>query len=52
MGVALRRYIDILIIIITFPYSTGSNIPISWFIFKNVFRSLYIYHTISVGVCT
>ena len=34
MGVAVRRYIDILIIINTFPYSTcissvlGSNIPI------------------------
>ena len=41
MGVAVRRYIDILIIIITFPYSTcissffGSSVPISLFIFKN-----------------
>ena len=39
MGVVVRRYIDILIIIITFPYSTsissfGSSIPISLFVFK------------------
>ena len=46
MGVVVRRYIDILIIIITFPYSTcinsffDSNIPTSLFI--NFF---YIYHT-------
>ena len=39
MGVVVRRHIDILIIIITFPYSTcisyfcGSNIPTSLFIF-------------------
>ena len=39
VGVAVRRYIDILIIIITFPYSTcsssffGSSIPTSLFIF-------------------
>ena len=45
MGVAVRRCIDILIIIITFPYSTcissflGSSIPISLFIFKMFFRS-------------
>ena len=38
MGVVVRRYIDILIIIITFPYSTcissffGSSIPTSLFI--------------------
>ena len=38
MGVVLRRYIDILIIIIIFPYSTcissffGSSIPTSLFI--------------------
>ena len=44
MGVAVRRYIDILIIIITFPYSTcicsffGSRIPTSLF---NVFSFLY-----------
>ena len=37
-GCCIRRYIDILIIIITFPYSTciysffGSSIPISLFI--------------------
>ena len=40
MGVGVRRYIDILILIITFPYSTcissffGSSIPTSLFIFK------------------
>ena len=38
VGVVVRRYIDILIIIITFPYSTcisslfGSSIPTSLFI--------------------
>ena len=41
MGVAVRGYIDILIIIITFPYSIcissffGSSVPISLFIFLN-----------------
>ena len=46
MGVVVRRYIDILIIIINFPiYSTcissflGSSIPTSLFIFKMFFRS-------------
>ena len=40
-GFVVRRYIDILIIIITFPYSTcissffGSSIPTSLFIFNN-----------------
>ena len=53
MGVVVRRYIDILIIIITFPYSTcissffSSSIPTSLFIFKMFFRSciyaLYVY---------
>ena len=44
MGVVVRRYIDILIIIITFPYSTsissffGSSIPTSLFSFKIFFR--------------
>ena len=39
MGVVVRRYIDILTIIINFPYSTcissffSSSIPISLFIF-------------------
>ena len=39
MGVVVRRYIDILIIIITFPYSTcissflGSSIPTSFLIY-------------------
>ena len=41
----VRRYIDILTIIINFPYSTcissifGSSIPTSLFIFKMFFRS-------------
>ena len=45
MGVVVRRYIDILTIIINFPYSTcissffGSSIPTSSFIFKMFFRS-------------
>ena len=43
--VVVRRYIDILIIITTFPYSTcissffGTSIPISLFIFKMCFLS-------------
>ena len=43
IGVASRRYIDILIIIINFPYSTcirsffGSSILTSLFIFKCFF---------------
>ena len=47
VGVAVRRYRDILMKIITFPYSTcinsffGSSIPTSLFIFKNVFRSCF-----------
>ena len=50
MSVVVRRYIiDILIIIITFPYSTcinsffGSIIPISLFIKKIFFRSCSCY---------
>ena len=45
MGAVVRRYIDILTIIINFPYSTcissffGSSIPTSLFIFKMFFRS-------------
>ena len=48
VSVVVRRYIiEILIIIITFPHSTcissffGRIIPISLFIFKNVFSFLY-----------
>ena len=43
MGVVVRSYIDILTIIINFPYSTcissffGSSIPASLFIFKKFF---------------
>ena len=45
MGVVVRRYIDILTIIINFPYYTcissffGSSIPTSLFIFLMFFRS-------------
>ena len=48
VSVVIRRYIDILIIIINFPYSTcirsffGSSIVTSLFIFKMFFRS-FIY---------
>ena len=48
VGVVVRRYIDILIIIINFPYSPcissffSSSIPTSLFIFKMFFRSLRI----------
>ena len=55
MGVVVRRYIDILTIIINFPYSTcissffGSSIPTSLFIFKMFFRS-YIIMMMYVGV--
>ena len=48
MGDVVRKYIDILTIIIYFPYSTcissffGSSIPTSLFIFKMFFRSLRI----------
>ena len=53
MGVVVRRYIDILTIIINFPYSTcissffGSSIPTSLFIFKMFFRSLESVYSIS-----
>ena len=49
VGVVVRRYIDILIIIINFPYSTcirsffGSSILTSLFIFKMFFRSCFCY---------
>ena len=49
VGVVVRRYIDILIIIIKFPYSTcirsffGSSILTSLFIFKMFFRSCFRY---------
>ena len=47
MSVVVTRYIDMLIIIITFPYSTcisffGSIIPISLFIFKCSFVLVYV----------
>ena len=46
MGVVVRRYIDILTIIINFPYSTcissffGSSIPTSLFILKMFLESV------------
>ena len=49
MGVVVRRYIDILTIIINFLYSTcissffGSSIPTSLFIFLMFFRSCLCY---------
>ena len=49
MGVIVRRYIDILTIIINFPYSTcnssffGSSIPTSLFIFKMFFLVYVIF---------
>ena len=49
VGVVIRRYIDILIIIINFPYSTcirsffGSSILTSLFICKMFFRSCFRY---------
>ena len=50
MGVVVRRYIDILtIIIFIFPYSTcissffGISIPTSLFIFKMFLRSCFCY---------
>ena len=49
MGGVVRRYLDILIITITFPYSTcissffGSSILTSLFIFKMIFHSCLCY---------
>ena len=49
VGVVVRRYIDILIIMINFPYSTcirsffGSSILTCLFIFKMFFRSCFRY---------
>ena len=49
MGVVVRRYIDILIIIINFPYSTcirsffGSSSPTSLFIFQMFFHSCLLF---------
>ena len=48
MGVVVRRYIDILIIIITFPYSTcissffWQHHPYFFVHFKNVFILVYV----------
>ena len=57
MGV-VRRYIDILTIIIDFPYSTcissflGSNIPTSLFIFKMFFGLVYVIFLQSIANVT
>ena len=48
LGVGLRRYIDFLILLIPTPLVYVlfcSSIPTFLFIFKNVFRSLYLYIT-------
>ena len=56
MGVVVRRYIDIITIIINLPYSTcissfsGSSIPTSLFIFLMFFRS-YIISSMKVNHC-
>ena len=48
MGVVVRRYIDILTIIINFPYSNcissflGSSIPTSLFILKMFFGLVFV----------
>ena len=62
MGVAVRGYIDILIIIITFPYSTcispffGSSVPTCSFFFnrsspaKTMSRSIIVHTSLSLRV--
>ena len=64
MGVAVRRYIDILIIIITFPYTPlvyissffGSGVPISLFIFliqappAKMSRSIIVHTLLSLRI--
>ena len=56
VGVVIRRYTDILIIIINFPYSTcirsffGSSILTSLFILKMFFRSLRIRIRIRIRI--
>ena len=56
MGVVVRRYIDILIIIINFTYSTcissffGSSIPTSLFILKMFFIP-YLHYNSSFDCC-
>ena len=57
MGVVVRRYIDILTIIINFSYSTcissffGSSIPTSLFIFKIFFHSCLGYFCTIYSKC-
>ena len=58
MGVVVRRYIDILTIIINFPYSTcissffGSSIPTSLFIFKifGLVSVIFLQHILIANV--
>ena len=52
MGVAVRRYIDILIIIITFPYSTcissflaATSLRTSLLIFKIFFVLIFVQYS-------
>ena len=58
VGDVVRRYIDILTIIINFPYSTcissffGSSIPTSLFIFKMFFRSCFCYFLQYIAIVT
>ena len=58
MGVVVRRYIDILTIIINFPYSTCISFfwqqhPYFFVHFKNVFLVLsYTYYTLDYGYFT
>ena len=57
MGVVVRKYIDILTIIINFPYSTcispflGSSIPIYLFILKMFFCSCLCYFCTIYSKC-
>ena len=50
MGVVVRRYIDILTVIINFPYSTcissflGSSIPTSLFIFFGLVYVIFLQY--------
>ena len=56
-GCVVRRYIDILTIIINFPYSTcissffGSSIPTSLFILKSFFGLVYVIFLLHISKC-
>ena len=54
MGVVVRMYIDILIIIITFPYSTCISSFLAaagyfFFHFKNVFSFLFMFFLCNIA---